>query len=246
MKAADFLVAARCLPTRSLTEVTRQRGIVVIAPHPDDESLGCGGLICQAVDSGLLVRIIFVSDGTGSHPNSAAYPPRILRGLRQQEATAAAAKLGLDRDALIFLNLPDRYVPVNGPLADWAIGVIGQTIADAQAYSVFVTWDEDPHCDHAAAYQLAYNAIISLPAVTLYAYPTWSWLKINSDEIGYAPKGFRLAISAQLDRKRQAIMQHRTQTSSLIQDDPTGFTIPSEFLETMLQPYETFLETSAR
>src|SRR5690606_16204888 len=61
--AAVTLVDPLSLPARRIT---------VIAPHPDDESLGCGGLIAALAADGRAVQVVFVTDGAGSHPNSAA------------------------------------------------------------------------------------------------------------------------------------------------------------------------------
>src|SRR5271165_6675226 len=80
--------------------------VAVFAPHPDDESLGCGGLIARLKDEGSLVHVVVMSDGSGSHPNSRRYPGPKLAALRQTEARAAVARLGLDpASELEFLGL---------------------------------------------------------------------------------------------------------------------------------------------
>jgi len=241
MKAAEFLATAKELPTRSLLDAITG-GIVIIAPHPDDESVGCGGLICQASDYRVPLRIVFLSDGTGSHPNSASYPPAKLRQLRHEEGIRACARLGVRRENLLFLNLQDRFVPTQGPLADWAISMIRAQIDEIQATSVFVTWDQDPHCDHVAAFALARKATGRCEGVQLYAYPTWAWLAARTPEIGYPPAGFRLPVMGELGRKWAAVMEHKSQTTDLIDDDPGAFRLPPSFLDAMLQPYEVFLE----
>lgn len=112
--AKSFFQGAKQLPVTSLDRIVGLRGIVVVAPHPDDETLGCGGLIALAHDAGRAIRIIVVSDGCGSHPNSRSHPPNRLRDLRECETRAAVAALGLDEAALAFLRLPDRHVPNEG------------------------------------------------------------------------------------------------------------------------------------
>ena len=79
MTAGELLAAAHRFPFRSLRESLEDRPFVVMAPHPDDESLACGGLIAEACRQRFQVRIIVVSDGAGSHPNSKAYPPHRLK-----------------------------------------------------------------------------------------------------------------------------------------------------------------------
>ena len=70
MRADAFLAAADALPLASLDALLGSRGLVVVAPHPDDESLGCGGLIAAARASGRPVHLVVVSDRCGSHTQS--------------------------------------------------------------------------------------------------------------------------------------------------------------------------------
>jgi LmbE family N-acetylglucosaminyl deacetylase len=217
------------------------RGLVVVAPHPDDESLGCGGLIACANAHGVPVRILVVSDGTGSHPNSPSYPPERLRHLRETETLKAAGELGVAEEQVIFLRLPDRFVPATGPDAEKAVaGMIGQASA-CDANMMAVTWQHDPHCDHRAAFLLALEACRRLPRLSLFAYPIWG-LTLPPDQLldVCSPQGFRLAIDEHLPAKRRAIAAHRSQVSRLIDDDPDGFVLGSE-LAYFDRPYEIYL-----
>ena len=81
------------------------RPFIVVAPHPDDESLACGGLIADACRQGLRGKVVIVSDGAGSHPNSKAYPPDRLRSLREEEAKQAGAELGLKPEEICFSSV---------------------------------------------------------------------------------------------------------------------------------------------
>src|SRR5271165_3026576 len=112
--AGELLAAARSFAFATLDERLGAGGLVVVAPHPDDESLACGGLIAEACAEGRPARVVVVSDGAGSHPASKAYPKMRLRDLREAEARRAIAELGLDPDRDIeFLSLPDRFVPAD-------------------------------------------------------------------------------------------------------------------------------------
>jgi LmbE family N-acetylglucosaminyl deacetylase len=101
--AGELLAAAYSFPFRPLGEMLEDRPFIVIAPHPDDESLACGGLIADACEQGLRTKVVMVSDGVGSHPNSKAYPPERLRFLREEEAKQAGAELGLKPEDMLFL-----------------------------------------------------------------------------------------------------------------------------------------------
>ena len=71
------------------------RRAVVLAPHPDDEVLGVGGLLALPARAGSRVLIVAVTDGEASHPGSDALPPGLLARTRATETLAALAALGL-------------------------------------------------------------------------------------------------------------------------------------------------------
>jgi LmbE family N-acetylglucosaminyl deacetylase len=90
--------------------------VLVFAPHPDDETLGVGGLIHQARRNGAEVWVAFFTSGDGfplcaaarfkQWPGAAAM--RRLAGVRRCEATEALRRLGVPADHLLFLGYPDR------------------------------------------------------------------------------------------------------------------------------------------
>ena len=242
MTAAEFLAAAADLPIGTLADVTDGGGLVVVAPHPDDESLGCGGLIAAACAAGVDVRLIVVSDGIGSHPNSRRYPPARLRALREEETRYAAAALGLDATAVQFLRLPDRSVPAHGAAAAAASDAIVAAAQACRARAVCVTWRHDPHCDHAASACLVDAARERLGGTRVFAYPVWGWALPAGTEVGGPPTGLRLDVSRHLPAKAAAIAAHRSQTTSLIDDDPGGFRLAPEMIARLTGRYEILLD----
>ncbi|MGE7413330.1 PIG-L deacetylase family protein [Methylobacterium tarhaniae] len=242
MRADAFLAAAEALPVRDLRAIVPAGGIVVVAPHPDDESLGCGGLIAEACARAVPVRLVVVSDGVGSHPNSASHPPGRLRALREAETLAAADALGLPAGSVTFLRLPDRFVPASGPGAEAAVACIAEAARACGAGALFVTWAHDPHCDHAASAALARQAQALLGDVSLYAYPVWGWTLPPETEVGAAPRGARLGVARHLPAKAAAIAAHRSQTTDLIADDPAGFRLEPAMLARFARAHEIFLE----
>ncbi|WP_043361431.1 PIG-L deacetylase family protein [Belnapia sp. F-4-1] len=227
-------------------------GVLVLAPHPDDESLGCGGLLAACAADRRPARVVVVSDGAGSHPRSQAYPPARLSALRQGEARAAVAALGLDplRD-IAFLGLPDTAVPSAGPAFEAAVAALLR-LADPAPGAVLVTWRHDPHCDHAASFAMAAALVRALPAGTrLYAYPVWGLAFAHplpgfplppEPLISEPPRGIRLDITRHLPAKRRAVAAHVSQVSPLVTDDPQGFRLPPEALALAFRPTELFLE----
>ncbi len=67
----------------------------VVAPHPDDEVLGTGGLFARLSQIGRNVLIIAVTNGTASHPKSTEWPPERLDAVRPQETREALQRLRL-------------------------------------------------------------------------------------------------------------------------------------------------------
>ena len=244
MTAGELLEAAQAFPVSSLKQRLGEGGLVVVAPHPDDESLGCGGLIAEACAEGRRVRVIVVSDGTGSHPASKAYPKARLRDLRETEARRAVNELGLDSDKDIeFLRLPDRFVPSDGPFAEKAIERIVASAREVRAAALFVSWRHDPHCDHQASYRLARAAQRRLTAVKLFEYTIWGTALPAETPVEPAG-GFRLEIGRHLARKQRAIDAHRSQTTDLIADDPNGFRLTGTDLARFALVYESFFESA--
>jgi LmbE family N-acetylglucosaminyl deacetylase len=242
--AGELLEAAQSFPVSSLKQRLGEGGLVVVAPHPDDESLACGGLIAEACAEGRPTRVVVVSDGTGSHPASKTYPKARLRDLRESEARQAVKELGLDLDKNIeFLRLPDRFVPGDGPFTEWAVERIVACAEEIRAAALFVSWRHDPHCDHQASYGLARTAHRRLTAVELFEYTVWGAALPAATPVEPAG-GFRLEIGRHLARKRRAIDAHRSQTTNLIADDPNGFRLTATDLARFALDHEFFFESA--
>jgi LmbE family N-acetylglucosaminyl deacetylase len=243
MTAGELLAAARSFPISTLQERLGDGGLVVIAPHPDDESLACGGLIASACELGRPTRIIVVSDGTGSHPNSKTHPEQELRNLREAEALQAARELGLDSRDVAFLRLPDRFVPSEGPSAEQAVAKILACLKAVDARALFVSWRHDPHADHQASYRLARAAQRGGPNVKLYEYTVWGAALTPTTVVEEPGDCFRIDITSWKVKKQRAIAAHRSQTTDLIKDDPAGFCLTAADLARFDHPHEFFFES---
>lgn len=214
---------------------------LIVAPHADDESLGCGGIISLLRKYDQKVYILLLSDGTLSHPNSQKYPADKLMELREGELIEAAEILNVEAENIIFCRYRDREVPhEKSPNFEEAVAGISKVLQVLNPQSIFVPWRRDPHPDHQAAFQLI-NAS-STQNAKIYEYPIWL------HELGQPedqPKSeevmqFRVNIGSVLEKKEKAIRAHRSQTSTFIEDDPGGFTISEEMLINFNVPFETF------
>ncbi|WP_460978958.1 PIG-L deacetylase family protein [Spirosoma knui] len=241
---ADFLDAiARRIDPADLSQIGNA---LVIAPHPDDESLGCGGTVALLRQQGYVVQVLFVSDGTMSHPNSPSYPAERLRQLRETEALAAIETLGLSTADAIFMRLKDRQVPTPGQpgFAD-AVTFMRDQLNTYQPTTVFVPWRRDPHPDHRASWQILRGALMQLPTQPrVLEYPIWLW-ELGNEADRPRPDEMRVwqvPIESVMTQRNQAIAAHRSQVTRLIDDDPTAFFLSPELLTHFEPPRELFLE----
>lgn len=231
----------RAAPVVRLDDLIGDRPILILAPHADDETIGCGGLICQAVRAGVPVSIDILTDGSRSHAGSMEYDRGRLAALRRTEATAAAARLGVEAGAIRFWGEEDSRLKAEGRTAEALIVALRRRIVETGAGTVFVTWVDDPHCDHKAAFGLAIQSLAGLKdPPRLYGYPVWSWT-IDTARSLYEGSVRRLNIGGELDAKRDALACHASQLGQVIVDDPEGFSLSPSDLALFLQPFETFI-----
>lgn len=251
MRAGEWLRhAERDLPLVSDPAAVVGVGpVLILAPHPDDESLGCGALIAALAAAGRPPRIAVVSDGAMSHPNSRTYPRSRLVALRQEETRSAVAALGLDpaRD-LLFLGLPDAGVPNAGPAFDRALASL---LALPRPGAILAAWQHDPHRDHIATWALAAALARATPGARLLAYPVWGLAYAHpipgfplppEPELASPPCGTRFDTAPWLATKEAAVTSHASQLGRVITDDPDGFALPEAALALAFRPFELFLQ----
>jgi LmbE family N-acetylglucosaminyl deacetylase len=219
--------------------------ILVVAPHQDDESLGCGGLIARLRHSGQTIGVLFVSDGSGSHRNSASYPPERLKALREQEAVTALGILGVERHSIAFLGVRDRYVPFpDDPAFADAVDRFCDYWRGNAADTVLLPWRHDPAADHQASWHVAQAALARVaPRVRILEYPIWAWIDSPEPFAMHDKPVWRLDIRDVRRRKRRAIRAHRSQTTKLIRDDKTCFRLSRIMQANFDQAWELFFET---
>jgi len=243
-RASTLLNEVRNLPEIDLVKVTENLPLLVVAPHPDDESLGCGGLIAQAARLGGKVHIVVVTDGARSHPGSRTHPQERLRSLRRSETIEAAAVLGVPAEQVSFLGLPDGHAPRSGKGARAAGQRLASLANEFAVKTIFTSWNYDAHLDHVATYAYACMAARKTGA-SLFSYPVWAWMLPPATLVPKLRlKGFSLDIRDAVADKRAAVLKHRSQTSPLIDDDPSGFMLSDEHLAAMITSREFFIAAS--
>lgn len=164
--------ARLCATARDITDAAAHRPALILAAHPDDETLGCGGTILQKVSSGTPVRVLVVTDGRYSH-RSSSLPPQDLARTRRAEMAEAARRLGLGEEALRWGGFTD------GTLGKWEgklTDLIADAVAEMRPEEVYVTGAFEPHPDHAALGRAARRAVRhAVTRVQLLEYPIWLW-----------------------------------------------------------------------
>jgi len=195
--------------------------LVVVAPHPDDETLGAGSLIAAAVRAGIRVAVVALTDGGASH-TSVRWPPAALGRLRRGELRRALARLGAGRAAVRHLGWPDGGVDHAGRAL--ALRAVLTALAPA---IVIAASPADHHPDHRAGWRLTVAALAGT-RVPLIAYAVWS--RAGGGRAAHGP------IAAKL----WAARAHRSQTSGYIADDPDGFRLTPALLRTFVRGAEAF------
>ena len=216
--------------------------VLVVAPHPDDETLGCGGAIALLRSLKCDVQVLVISDGTLSHPNSLKYPAPALLALRESETLLALQLLDVGVNAISFYRMQDGSITAQYKSA----------VANCRAYLtkvapqiIFLPWRYDPHPDHRATWKLIHTALENLGlSPRLIEYPIWDW---DLEQRGNVPESlgvttWRLNIGAVVELKQQAIAAYRSQITDLIDDDPEGFRLSAEMLANFTHPWEVYIE----
>lgn len=152
--------------------------LVVVAPHPDDEVLGVGGLMALAAQAGIGVHLVAVTDGGASHPGSPTLSPAQLLAIRPGESAAALAALGVPATQT-RLGLPDGAVAEHQAQL---VTALSEVLGDGGVGTwVLSTWRGDGHPDHEATGRAA-AAACTPTGVRLLEFPVWTWHWSHPDD----------------------------------------------------------------
>ncbi|WP_242864634.1 bifunctional PIG-L family deacetylase/class I SAM-dependent methyltransferase [Microbacterium testaceum] len=195
---------ARDLPVLDL-DVDR---IVVVAAHPDDESLGAAGLLATAAARGIPIDLLVVTDGEGSHPDSPTHTPATLGLRRRREVFAAAEILGLVT-APTFLALPDGGTDEYREAISAALRDVLDRAAPARVL-VLSPWSGDGHRDHRVVCEIV-EKVCAARQVRSRAFPIWLWHWGGPDDVPW-DRAEHLPLSPRnRDAKTRALAAHTSQ-----------------------------------
>ncbi|HEX4339960.1 MAG TPA: PIG-L family deacetylase [Polyangiaceae bacterium] len=169
---------AACRRPATLPEMTWPAGrIVVVAPHPDDETLALGGTLNRFAREGRDVTVVGVTDGEASHPRSPTTTRSALGERRSRERLAALERLGLSRAEVVRFGEPDGGVQAPALVSRLAEILRGAALCLAP-------WRHDGHPDHDAAGEAVAEAALrtGVPFAE-YLVWTWHWARPHSDDV---------------------------------------------------------------
>jgi len=170
--------------------------VMVLAPHPDDECIGCGGSICAHVKQGDLVTAVFLTSGELGLKH---LPRDKARAIRETEASRAARILNLKK--IHFLKC-----------SDWTLGdeitnasqLLYPLIQKLKPNLIYIPHPDDGHPDHQATLPILSACFRNggLPQTTLRFYEVWTPLS-RYDHVQN--------IDRHINRKLRALRAHKSQ-----------------------------------
>jgi N-acetylglucosamine malate deacetylase 1 len=177
--------------------------IMVIAPHPDDEVIGCGGTLSLQIAKGDRVSVVFLTSGELGLKH-------LVREeawqIRESEAEEAASLLGIGD--LHFLRCPDWFLSDHIDAAGAALAPI---LTSIHPDMLFVPHVDEWHPDHKAALPVVQSAFgkTSIRKPSMLAYEVWTPMQTFDDVRN---------ISAVMDAKLNALQCYRSQLSDFRYD----------------------------
>lgn len=232
----DIVARARCAPEATLAELSGPGDVLVLAPHPDDETLAMGGAIAALSASGRKVHVAVVTDGTRSHPNSRSHPAEVLAALRRREVGEAVNILTLGRSTPLWLGYPDMAAPEDEMEFERIATRLAATMTDVRA--VWTTWNGDPHPDHQRVWRLG-QSLAHRYGVRFFACPVWGRVQLPATDL--PSEVLRFPTGRFRGLKARAVAAHASQMTDLIRDDPEGFRMPPDLAAHFIDSDEIFI-----
>ena len=188
--------------------------VLVIAPHPDDDAIGCGGSIVQHIRRGDMVHVVYVTSGEHGSP---VYEPSELATIREGEAGKCALILGAQQTT--FLRQPDGNVGYSIELVNHFIQLIRTEKPDA----LYLPHSADGHKDHQQTFQIVMEAAGRAQGNS---FPEWGGKAWNIETIlGYEVwtplTHFQYVndITDVIEIKLNALREHRSQLANVQYDE---------------------------
>jgi LmbE family N-acetylglucosaminyl deacetylase len=205
--------------------------LVVVAPHPDDEVLGAGGLIRSWAARGASVTVLSVSDGEAAHPGWHA-----LGSVRREELNEALRTLSPSHVTVRRLGLPDGQIACHlNRLRNAILSLVGR-FSDGSRLTLIAPYEGDGHPDHEAVGKVCVE-VARAERLAIARYAIWAWHRASPATLRDARWG-RFALSDDARRaKARAVQCFKSQVRPEWRDP----IVPPHVLSHFDRPYEAFL-----
>ncbi len=188
--------------------------VLVFAPHPDDEMIGCGGTLALHAQKGDQVTVVFVTSGEAAALQA---DPSELARTREQEAKDAGEVLGFQTPQ--FLRVPDGYVSYTPEVLKKMLKLVREQKPDI----VYMPHAQEGHRDHRMVHELALEAVNRAGAKAFGDLWTEAWTvpTILGYEVWTPLTEYQLVvdISSVIDQKIKALQKHASQMKAVKYDE---------------------------
>lgn len=165
-----LLILAVHLRRNKCPQITINTTTLILAPHPDDEVFGCGGLIARLTSEGKTPHVVVMTGGGASHRECCDVAASDVIAARRELTLKAAKEFGLSSEYIHFLDFEDGYI---GKRPESEVLKLRSLIATIKPDTVFV-----PHCgegwpDHLAVRELGLDLVPE--STVIFEYCVWMW-----------------------------------------------------------------------
>ena len=220
----------RCRLSFSLSDKT-----VIIAPHPDDEVIGCAGLIQVLVERGIPPHVIVLTGGEGSHRGCCNTPQETIIAERHQLTIKAAKTLGLPLSNIHCLDYPDGGIA----FAHAETEKLKVLLHHLSPNAIFVPHNGEGWSDHINVLGIV-KELMKCHVVNIYEYCVWMWY-YNVWNLDYKNARILKMTMSQHQRKLLAIEQYVTPLAPCRK--PWSGVLPKPFLKAARWKRELYFKT---
>lgn len=225
------------LPCIDVDELMRDcRRVVVVAPHPDDETLGVGGLLSVLLQHDFPIDVVMVTDGEACRSAQDQWAPDVMRSVRSLESVLALRQLGWTRPQTHRLRLPDGDVAAHEETLAQRLEPLLHS-----GDCVLTTWQHDGHPDHEATARVVMRVAADKECECV-QFPVWRRSRMLLDDDGLTREHLRRFNfdSSALRRKRRALKRYRSQLVAGV-DNGAMPVVPPAMVDEFLVPFEVLM-----
>ena len=175
----DIIRNLRCrllqLKLSDKPEISLPESALVVAPHPDDEAIGCGGLIARLCAEGHAPHVVVMTGGGGSLRGYSDMPESDVIKTRRNLTLNSAKALGLPEDNIHFLDFVDGHI---GERQETEMARLKDLIDQLKPDAIFVPHSGEGWSDHINTREIILNSQFSIFKVQfpkVYEYCVWMW-----------------------------------------------------------------------